>query len=285
MSMENVAADDLTRINGIGRTYKDALNAVGVRRFAQLADFSSPEVLHTLVREQAGVTIPLWKIEKDDWLGQAVTLREQTAERKSGGGENRDSGQWRQHAGFSIFFDSQADTDDETATAWQTRTYHDESGEEQVFAGVDTEAWVAWILEEAKLPDTAGPAELVFVAPQPEEPVLRFISVEVSESRPSFGVLEGALTVAVSFRMIDEGLADARSPYRLEVYLVEMDRQEPELAATAQGRLELGETDYGVQVEFPFPDAGGYRLTCVLFLLPPANFLAVHDKHVLHFVQ
>ena len=296
MYSDNVAADDLTRIGGIGPAYRDALHAVGIRRFADLARFSTASELQQVLEEQAEVNIPVWKIDKNDWLGQARALNDQTVDEQeavfeadSAGDEVPPSRRWRQHAGFSVFFDQLEETDGEHASGWQTRVYHDESGEENVFTSVDVERWMAWVLEKARLPET-DPAELVFVAPQTTEApqtveVLKIISVEVSESRPTYGVLEGTLSTAVRFRVAEETAVDARAPFRLEVYLVELDEQTTDLVASIEGRLEPGQEEYLVQAEFPFPDAGRYRLSCVIFLLPPASGFDVHEENVLNFVS
>jgi hypothetical protein len=70
---------------------------------------------------------------------------------------------WKQHAGFSIFFDYKLDENGNKqwhTRLWKIQAYHNESGESREIEGVDTEAWVKWIMEKAgfeamELPVTA----------------------------------------------------------------------------------------------------------------------------------
>ncbi len=65
------AEDDLTQINDIGPRFAEALQAIGITRFDQLAQ-QTPEELaerlstHTTVRAQ--------RIREKDWVGQAAKL-------------------------------------------------------------------------------------------------------------------------------------------------------------------------------------------------------------------
>ncbi len=63
-----------------------------------------------------------------------------------------DTGAWKQHAGFSIFFDYKQDENGNKqwhTRLWKIKAYHEESGESREVEGVDTEAWVKWIMEKA----------------------------------------------------------------------------------------------------------------------------------------
>lgn len=65
---------------------------------------------------------------------------------------NSDAGIWKQHAGFSIFFDYKLDENGNKqwhTRLWKIKAYHDESGESREVEGVDTEGWVKWIMEKA----------------------------------------------------------------------------------------------------------------------------------------
>ncbi len=74
------------------------------------------------------------------------------------------SGRWRQHAGFSIFFDSVAG--DADGPVWRTRLYHEETGDETTMPGGVLSDWVRWIVDRAgPVPDLsdvsgAGPGTL-----------------------------------------------------------------------------------------------------------------------------
>ncbi len=168
-AQENVAAsvdderDDLETIKGVGPAFADALNIIGIRRFADLAQYT-PDQLSTALLEQASARVPPERIEADNWIGQARELArrvnterrppEERAEVAKEPEEAPPELAWRQHAGFSLFFDYL--TDEHGERAWQTRVYHDESGEEALFPGTETALWVNWILERAKLPDTTA---------------------------------------------------------------------------------------------------------------------------------
>ena len=110
---ENVAAstdderDDLEIIKGIGPTFADALNNIGIGRFAELAQYT-PEELSRELLEQAGVRVPPERIEDNNWIGQARELaqRVETGRRLPAGepevaGETPNYPARRQHAGFS----------------------------------------------------------------------------------------------------------------------------------------------------------------------------------------
>lgn len=61
--------DDLTNIRGIGPHYAQALHAIGVTRFDQLAH-ETPEALAE--RLAAHATISAQRIREYDWIGQAA---------------------------------------------------------------------------------------------------------------------------------------------------------------------------------------------------------------------
>lgn len=65
---------------------------------------------------------------------------------------NQEQGVWKQHAGFSIFFDYKLDENGNRqwhTRLWKIKAYHDESGESREVEGVDNDAWVKWIMEKA----------------------------------------------------------------------------------------------------------------------------------------
>ena len=63
--------DDLTRINGIGPRYAEALATVGITRFEQLAA-QTPEALAELLAPY--VRVRAEQISERDWIGQAARL-------------------------------------------------------------------------------------------------------------------------------------------------------------------------------------------------------------------
>jgi len=66
------AQDDLTRIKGIGPKMAEALHALGVTSFAQIAAWSEAEAAEMDEKAQAR-----GRIERDDWIAQAKALLEE----------------------------------------------------------------------------------------------------------------------------------------------------------------------------------------------------------------
>jgi Domain of unknown function (DUF4332) len=142
-------AEDLERITGVEPWIAELLRRSGVADVRALADLSA-EALATALREQAAIELSAERIGRDDWLGQARRLRELD--------DVADGVDARQAGGFSLFFDVVSDERGERT--WQTRIYHEESGQEVVLPGIESGAWAAWILSHA-LPDVergGGPA-------------------------------------------------------------------------------------------------------------------------------
>jgi predicted flap endonuclease-1-like 5' DNA nuclease len=65
------AEDDLTQIDGIGRTFADALHAIGIRRFEQLAKQTPDDLAGRLAQH---TTVTAQRIRNKDWIGQAQRL-------------------------------------------------------------------------------------------------------------------------------------------------------------------------------------------------------------------
>lgn len=63
--------DDLTMIKDIGPRFAEALRAIGITRFTQLAQ-QTPEVLAEQLAQH--VTIRAKRIHDNDWIGQAAQL-------------------------------------------------------------------------------------------------------------------------------------------------------------------------------------------------------------------
>src|SRR5205085_9362692 len=70
------ARDDLKKIARIGQAYAKALYQIGIRRFADLAQYTPQELSQALL-EQAGVRVKAEKIASEDWIGQARRLAQQ----------------------------------------------------------------------------------------------------------------------------------------------------------------------------------------------------------------
>lgn len=63
--------DDLTRIKDIGPRFAEALHAIGITRFAQLAEQSPEALAERLVLH---VNVGPHRIREKDWIGQAARL-------------------------------------------------------------------------------------------------------------------------------------------------------------------------------------------------------------------
>jgi hypothetical protein len=307
--------DNLEEIDGIGPGYAQALNRAGIFSFADLGSYRTAEELREVLREEAGIEVPLWKIEKNEWLEQArhrgavhedAREGEEPDERKV---EITESAQpeseqpsWRQHAGFSIFFDYVADEKTWQTRIWQTRGYHDESGDEVQFPGVEPDRWVGWILEKADLPFDAEPNLEAGVEPEAgytpqregetkaqekDEPKIEFLDVQVSEVKPSSHLPEKQLAATIRFRIVGpdvEEMAAQSLAYRLEVHAVDLESGESDLVASGRGRLRSQVSEYSSWQQFPFPEVGRYRLDTIALLLPPGDVAAYHHGPVIKIV-
>jgi hypothetical protein len=166
-SVANDDADDLRRIEGIEPWIADLLRKCGVEQLTALAGLS-PEALATTLRERAFVELTTARIEREDWLGQARRLgsaadlstepdSNESDARSAAEGMGEGGGQ--QAAGFSLFFD--AIRDEAGNEVWQTRVYHEESGQEVILPGAEAGPWASWILSRA-IPEVrrrGGPPE------------------------------------------------------------------------------------------------------------------------------
>lgn len=68
--------DDLKKLTGVGPALEKKLNAAGVTRYEQIADWTEEDV----ERMDAELNFK-GRIERDDWIGQAKTLADQTKEK------------------------------------------------------------------------------------------------------------------------------------------------------------------------------------------------------------
>ncbi len=59
--------DDLTRINGIGKTFAERLNKAGIHTFAQLAELSPEQIREVTAMKP-------WQADPDDWIVQAAVF-------------------------------------------------------------------------------------------------------------------------------------------------------------------------------------------------------------------
>lgn len=289
-------SDDLEAINGIGPKFAEALHAAGIRRYADLVDYE-PEALSEALLAQAGVRVPSERIEANHWIDQAQRLTSKTkAEYNSPRLEEEPEGTRvtanhpkpsRQHAGFSLFFDYVQEN--QAGRAWQTRVYHEESGEEGLFSGTKTEPWLTWILERARLPgsvpefrrgpEVSGlpiPERAPGIAPlervDPGTARLEIASLDLDRAQPWPRAPEDKLHARVRFHVTGSGgseLVERRFRYRLEIHTVDLEQDTSALVATHERRLEPGLFNYERDVTFKMPEPGHYQVYCMILLPPP----------------
>jgi len=277
------AQDDLTSIDGIGPTYANALHAISIYRFADLAQ-REPDELAEALHVQANVKITAERIKSDAWIDQARALGQPTAsgsvspptqEQPFSQGAPDPPAQ-HQHAGFSLFFDH---VQDEGQDNWQTRVYHDESGEEGLFPTVDVDPWVGWILEHAQLPVVLE-GYPPHTAPPPTPALkIEILDVQTIEAGPSYNVPEKRIKAEIDFRITGtqtEASTAERLPLRVEAHLLNLEKGEIKLSASQASALEPQVLEYKRALKFPLPEVGRYQLYTIILLLPPGQGGAYH---------
>jgi hypothetical protein len=206
--------DDFGRIEGIEPWIADLLRKCGVGQFTALAGLS-PDTLATALRERAFVEFTTERIEREDWLGQArrfsgaADLSTEPGTSGPGAGpaaEGTGEVGGQQAGGFSLFFD--AVRTEEGEEAWQTRVYHEESGQEVVLQGIDPEPWASWILSHA-LPEVgrrgAPPGETPPGASLVHHLIVRIIGARLAQGEGAEGHSEG---LCVEVRLQVSGLPE-----------------------------------------------------------------------------
>ena len=294
--------DNLEGIRGIGPTFSEALKRIGICRFVDLARYT-PEDLSKALREQAALRVPAERIESQKWIDQANAMARQLDVESASSQEESEAAHkppdpdrpaWYQHAGFSVFFDYV--TAEEGERAWQTRVYHEESGEEKLVRGTDTTSWANWILERAQLPLAVEPVSsettTVIELPLPMEAALESAvmmppgdtQIEILDTQVvEAGLLPGAshkkLVTTIRFRISGpkaDALAADQIPFRVELHSVDLEGGDSTLVTSRQHRLRPQVFEYTIRQEFPLPDEGHYELHSIVFLLPPHEIMAHH---------
>jgi hypothetical protein len=295
------SGDDLQQIKGIGQVVAQAMNSVGIHRYADLASFT-PESLADLLKAEIPSISPK-TIERYDWNGQARALVKAADTEPTSPEEDAEVAEepeeeapvpptWRQHAGFSVFFDYQRDEHGERV--WQTRVYHDEAGEEEPFPGLETAPWVKWVFDQADLPieptptvteipPEPTPAETEIAAPPATETPyavqLEILEVQVTEVKPSSDVPEKRLKAGVRFQVVGseaETVAADHIPFRIEVHTVDLESGASGLVGTGDSELQPRVFEYSSEQTFPIPEVGRYELHTIVLLLPPGDMMAYH---------
>jgi len=305
----NDAGDNLEEIEGIGPGYAKALNKIGIYRFADFLPYNTPEKLQQAL-EEAGEKIPLWKIKKFDWLGQArdKVLPQQTNTEHASPQKATEAAQepqypspkeeWEQYAGFNLYFEFR--TDEHGQQEWRTLVFKsldpDSFNGREEFPGIEPVPWVNWILEQADLPITTEPIPTETevareptppetedaVPPAPVTPYdagIEILDVQLSEIGPSSGVPEKRLMAEVRFKVSGpeaETLTAERIPFRSEVHTVALEGGASNLVASGLSQLQPQVFEYTSQQEFPIPELGRHELHSIVLLLPPDEMMASH---------
>jgi len=283
----NESTDDLKVIKSLDANAVKALHKAGIHRFADLSRYSAEE-LSNVLRTKAAADYPPAVIRSKNWIKQAKMLvgrsEEAAAEKKLGdkGAENHGrkalQKKWRNHAEFSVFFDSMTNSGDERK--WQTRIYHAQTGKEKVFQGYDPSGWTAWMARQADLrveaealssgTERTPSVEVI----KSDEIQFRIAAFDISEIQRDF---KNRLVASVGFTVSGPragDLTEACVPYRLEIELVDLEQKTSQTVACSRGRLEAEKADYNRRYEFDMPKAGLYQMHCLVVLLPPAEMVA-----------
>ena len=162
------------------------------------------------------------------------------------------------HAEFTVFFDVRQRRE---KTNWETRVYHAETDEEQVFDSTSTD-WLQWMQERANLPES-----LCVPAKEGTEPA----PLEILESRLS-QPFWGELRAELGLRCAGKSLHSAA--FRLEIYGVRILDQTALLLGSAWANFEHGSAH--VSVPLALPESGDYELRVQANLLPPTDLVAFH---------
>jgi len=259
------ARDELANITGIGDVGAKALNKVGIYRFRDLAHCDASG-LSQLLAEVGFRASPKTTAK---WIEEA---------------EERS---WEPHAAFSVFFEYWEDEQGEKK--WQTRVYGEgekKHGAQKLFPGVESDRWLEWILEQAKLPGAAKPVPAQVEAAAPPIRGARYdaqaeiLDVQLSEVRPSPEGQQKRLRAEVHFRVSGPSaskLTADRIPFRLEMHTVDLESRTSSLIAVEGKQLDPQVLEYTSRQEFPIPELGRYELRTDLLLLLPGEMLAYHQ--------
>jgi hypothetical protein len=112
-------------------------------------------------------------------------------------------GRGQQAAGFSLFFDAMRD--EEGNDVWQTRVYHEESGQEVILPGTEAGPWASWILSRAtpEIGPRGGSPEETPARPS----LVHHLIVKIIGARLAQGEAAGG-HFSVEVRLQVSGLAD-----------------------------------------------------------------------------
>lgn len=266
--------DNLEALDYIGPKWAERLQEIGIARYEDLAQYTPQSLAKALNKKAGKEIISADKIDREDWIGQArrkVGEAQQPAVPADPGTteivEDNINGQgYRKAHEFTVFFDRRDPAADEGAL-WQTRVYHNESGEEEPFDTLDPAAWLPWMFGQAHLPGAKAPAA---------QTQLEIVDLLVDEA--SVGDLRG-LAVTLAYTLHIPGDLDIPPRLRLEIFVQDDETGFLERVLLQDAVETTSETPGTIQAVFPTPSLGVYWLHAMLTLLPPHPVSAVSTRY------
>lgn len=286
--MRSEAARQLVDVDGVGPTYSDALNELGVASVEDLAGQDAGNLAARLA-EAGHPSIGEDRIE--GWIDHARQLVEQTSppsDSDDASAAASDGHGTTQLAGFTVFIDQ--DTDPQR---WQTRVYHDESGEELTLDGVDPGAVLQFMFVDAlaadrdSLPDAAFRQQVQRALPVPSDGEETHVAdgIEVDIVEVTIQAVQAPphrherwLIVTVMFEVselppIPEQVDDLA--YLCEILVVDYEGGGLQAILSRYGAVTAtGPTTYRIEAELPMPPVGSYHIETVVLLFPPTETVA-----------
>jgi hypothetical protein len=127
----------------------------------------------------------------------------------AGHDDEADAERWTQLAGFSLFIDVRAD--DGNQRSWQTRIYHEESGDEIVLRDGEASGWLTWVLRRIDSGTQSEPDDIGFGGGPASGPssglVVALQDVQVTRVGPDLGASDGE-RMHIEGELIVSGIAD-----------------------------------------------------------------------------
>jgi len=276
--------DDFSQIKGIGQSMAQGIYKLGITKFADLAKHT-PEDLANLLKLK-GLTISPHRIERDDWIGQAQALASGVAatapKKRSFETPWTKAEDWHEMADFFVSFGYLITKDGEKRLT--TRAAPSLSGEgHKDWDGIAGDQLIEWLLQEADLPSsqetgpkTGGSRSNGVSSTQPaigEDTAAQLSIRNMCEAQMASGTrglslssivrVEGCYTLPTSART----LTAQYLYFSVEAYLIDLQHDQHQLAASHIGRLQPGVMSYNVLLDLPKPPSGRYQLYLVSQLL------------------
>ena len=294
--------DNLETIDGIGPRTAEALSHVGIHRLEDLAE-STPDGLAKALTDGAGLRISPKRIEAMNWTGQAQALLQQAREEQVPPQQNQEAEQkpaetqlekntppgtqWHQHAGFSLFFDYELDEEGKQSwqtRVWQTRVYHDETGAETQFPGIEPHLWVNWILQQADLPvdvesdliAAETPVSATAVTPNPAQ--VSILDVQI-EPQSSSDVRNSKFVSTIHFTVSGANaktLTADNTPYQIIVHAVDLGSGVTKLVASGRSQFQPEQSEYIHRLEQPIPDLRRYELQTIVLIQSQPELMTIY---------